>query len=156
MNPMMNQKLKAALVTTFLAGAFVTSNGIAAASPSDYRAGMKDLVPQANAWVSDLEMTAAAALSKPELACGDQMAELARRGVSIAADLRGTGENAPRALVSANTQMTQSVERMAAAAAVACGDPAALADSVTDEKAGYNAAMLRINVFVQRSYASGR
>lgn len=86
---------KMVLGGALVAGAFGMFGGVAAASPNDYRAGMKDLVPQANQWVADVTMTADAALTKPELGCGAEMAELVLRGESIAADLAGTGLNAP-------------------------------------------------------------
>lgn len=147
---------KLVLGGALVAGAFGVFGGVAAASPNDYRAGMKDLVPQANQWVADVTMTADAALTKPELGCGAEMAELALRGESIAADLVGTGANAPRALTTAHGQMARSVARMTDAARAACGNPAGAVGMIAAEQAGYSASMLRINVFVTRAYASGR
>ncbi len=156
MSRKMSMTLKTMLGSALVAGAFGMFGGVAAASPNDYRAGMQDLIPQANQWMADLAMTADAAVTKPEVACGAQMAELALRGASIAADLEGTGQSAPRALAAAHTQATQAVVRMAAAAGAACGNPAGTVSVVAGERAGYSASMVRINVFVSRAYASGR
>ncbi|MCE7938691.1 hypothetical protein DCC79_06270 [bacterium] len=156
MTTTMSKTLRTMLGTALVAGAFGIFGGEAAASPSDYRAGMRELMPQADQWIAELTMTADAALTKPEVACGAQMAELALRGASIAADLEGTGQNAPRPLAAAHTQATRSVAHMAVAARAACGNPAGTVGVIASESAGYSASMLRINVFVARSYASGR
>jgi len=144
------------IVTTVFAGAFALTHGIAAASPSDYRAGMAGLLPEAAAWVAEAEMTTGAALAKPEIACSAPMAELGRRGGWIVDDLNGTGKLAPRALAGAHANLTASVARMTVAVESACGDHLTAAQVVQSTKPVYRNANFKLNNFVNRVFGNGR
>lgn len=146
------KSMQVVMASMVVVGAFVLSNGVAAASPKEYRAGMVELVPEANAWVAELETTLGAAMSKPELACGAQMAELALRGDSLVSDLEGTGRNVPAALASQHEQMTGAVQVMSQAAGSACGDAAGAVGTVAGQRDGYNRAMFRIRNFSSRAF----
>jgi len=141
-------------VSTLLVGAFVFSTGVANANPNDYRNGMKGLAGAVDAWVAEVEMTADAAVAKPEIACSAQMAELTRRGGYLIDDLSGTGRDVPAALAGAHEALTASVATMTQATMGACTNPVGTVETVQDAKAGYTSAMNRIHNFVGRAFVT--
>lgn len=141
--------------STLLVGAFAFSTGAAAASPNDYRAGMPGLLQDVQIWAGDVEMTTAAAITKPELACSDSMVELARRGHSIADDLVGTGQHVPGALAASHNELTATVLRMTGAVEQACGNSAGAAQAVQADKSAQSRAMFRIDNFVNGGFGQG-
>jgi hypothetical protein len=81
-----------------------------------YLSAMKDFMPVIAAWADEARELAAAAATKPELAQGEQVVGLARRGRSIVADLAGTGEQAPTAMRASHDKLVASIEGVSAAA----------------------------------------
>jgi hypothetical protein len=141
--------------STLLVGAFVFSTGAVAASPNDYRAGMPGLLQDVKTWAGDVEMTTAAAITKPELACGAAMTDLVLRGHSIADDLAGSGQNVPGALAASHNELTATVVRMTGAVEQACGNSAGAAQAVQADKSAQSRAMFRISNFVNGGFGQG-
>lgn len=143
------------IVTTaaLVLGALSLSSRHAEASPKGYRDAMKTFAPVIADWAAELQVTSSAALAKPELACGAQMSELARRGASIAADLEGM--DAPAALDAAQEGLTRSVRQMTDAADAACGNPGAAALRVQTVRPGFDASLLRIRNFATGAFTGG-
>lgn len=139
-----------------VAGVFATNNTVAAASPADYRRGMIELAPVVRDWAEDVQLTADAALTKPELACSAHMAELANRGFGITDDLIGTGLNAPRGLMASHAALQNAVARMADAAAGACYNPAGSAVIINGETTDLNRALIRVRNFAEGAFGGGR
>lgn len=96
----MRMSLRLFLSTALLAVAFGVALAPSPASAQEnpvhtYFAGVNQLLPEVDAWQADLDAVLSAMIAKPELACGDDVAALARRGHGIVEDLRGTGALAP-------------------------------------------------------------
>ena len=76
----------------------------------------------------DVEELTSAAMAKPELACSDEMAELALIGASIAADIDGTP--APALVSFEHGKLVGTMNVLADAAANACGQADIAAEAV--------------------------
>ena len=77
----------------------------------DYFDGVAQLLPAVDAWQADLDAQLSAMIAKPELACGNDVAALARRGHGLVQDLRGTGELAPSMLKARHVAAVDALER---------------------------------------------
>ncbi len=64
----------------------------------DYFDGVAQLMPAVDSWQADMDAQLSAMVAKPELACGEEVAALARRGHGLVEDMRGTGMIAPSIL----------------------------------------------------------
>ena len=99
---------------------------------------MQQLTPQVATFTEDVESLVSAAMAKPELACSDQMNELALIGGSIADDLAGA--YAPTMVGFEHGKLVGTMNVLADAAANACGQADIAAETVagiSDEHAGY-------------------
>lgn len=146
-------RLQLMTIAALVLGALSLSSRQAEASPKDYRDAMKIFAPVIADWAADLQVTSSAALAKPELACGAQMSELARRGASIAADLEGM--DAPAALDAAHQGLTRSVRQMTGAADTACANTGAAAAQVQSARPGFDSSLLRIRNFATGAFTGG-
>lgn len=82
----------------------------------NYLSAMKDFMPVIAGWTDEVRELASAAGTKPELASGDTIAALAKRGRSIAGDLAGTAEQAPAAMRPSHDKLVAAIEGASAAA----------------------------------------
>lgn len=140
------------IAATLILSGFALTQGAALAGPADYRAGMAGIAPEIMTWADEVAMTTDAALAKPEIACGAQMAELTRRGQSIAADLRGMEGTAPAALAGAHRQVTASVIEISQATAAACKNPSAAAQAVQAQRSPMSRSLFRLRNFATRAF----
>jgi hypothetical protein len=143
------------LVTMMTLAAFVGNARTAAADTNDYADGMKDFAPVIERWAYETLSTTAAAQAKPELACSADMAELAIRGFSIAADLDGMTVDAPKMLVPTHRTVVQDVRLMATAAEIACGDASGAADVAAQAHSDFAGPMKRLRNYAQRAAQKG-
>jgi hypothetical protein len=112
----MRMSLRLFLSTALLAVALGVALSPQSASAEEnpvhtYFAGVNQLLPEVDAWQADLDAALSAMIAKPELACGDDVAALARRGHGIVEDLRGTGELAPSVLQARHEASVDALEQ---------------------------------------------
>ncbi|MFQ5460546.1 MAG: hypothetical protein ACE5EL_07100 [Anaerolineae bacterium] len=147
----------AVLTAALVVIAFAATSVPAAASPADeYRAAMKPFAHDLARWSGNVNAAAEAAVVKPELSCGTDLAELGRIGGWMADDLKGTAQLAPRPLASAHADLTVAVERMGRAAASACGQPDEAARVIRGEVENFNTALTKIRNFTDGRFHRGR
>jgi hypothetical protein len=127
----------------------------AAGSTQDYRDVMKDFVPTIAEWGTQTETALDAAVAKPELACGAEMAELTRSGLGIAADLLGTADKAPTSLLTVHYDLTDAVAGMAQISAQSCADSAAAVSSFEMEKTRFDTALAEIKMLTESPFIVG-
>ena len=114
----MRRMMMTALLTLSALAATATT---ASADTRDYVDAMNAFEPVVTAWHADFAETAEMVSLKPELACDAQVADLARRGRSIARDLEGTREIAPRSLSDIHGSIQGATDWMSTVAEQACG-----------------------------------
>ena len=140
------------LMTTLLAlAAFASNSHRASADTGDYIDGMKPFAPVIERWAVDARDLTAAALAKPELACSDEMAEMALRGFSIADDLDGMLAGAPKLLVLRHVQVAREVRVMASAAERACADAPGAASQTAESYGSFAGPMKQLRAYVNRA-----
>jgi hypothetical protein len=110
----------------------------------DYRGAMRAFVGALDNYSDKLEVAAEAAVVKPELACGAELAELATIAQGMTADLQGTARLAPAHLAAVHAQLTDSVTTMGAQAEAACYDAAAAASVIRAERPAFDWALTQI------------
>jgi hypothetical protein len=147
----MRNMFRTLMVLTIALTAFAATSGAASANTlEDYRTAMKPFAVDMEAWADRLSELSEAAVSKPEIACSAEYAELARIGGWTVADLAGT--EAPAGLADAHAALTASVAAMTEAARGACGDAAGAAEAIAAERAGFDTALLQIRVFTDNLF----
>jgi hypothetical protein len=129
-------------------GVWMTSRAAAADTSAEYRRGMTELLPEVAAWRADTTALVQATATKPELACGAELATLAALGRSVAADLAGTGELAPNGLRARHAELTDAMRVMAEAARTACADSATARATMVTQQDRLDNAQAPIRAFV--------
>ena len=153
--------MKRTTLTTLLAtmltlAAFASTAHVASADSNTYNRDMKDFAPVIERWAFETREMTTAAVAKPELACSDEMAEMALRGFSIADDLDGMYGAAPKLLAPAHVKAAREARVMASAAERACGDAAAMASQTAESYDSFAGPMKRIRSYVSRAGRMGR
>ena len=110
-----------ALTALITSAALFASATTAFADTADYVDAMTAFEPVVTAWHADFEQVSEAVALKPEMACDAMVADLARRGRSIARDLEGTNQIAPRSLSDIHGSIQGATDWMATVAEQACG-----------------------------------
>lgn len=135
----MRRLMMTALITLSALAATATT---AFADTAEYVDAMKAFEPVVTAWHADFLETAELVSLKPEMACDAQVAELGRRGRSIARDLEGTNQIAPRSLSDIHGSIQGATDWMASVAEQACdGDYGLLLDTEPEREVAGSALM---------------
>lgn len=113
-----------------------------------YRDAMRPFLPVITDWTVEAERFGNVALTKPELLCQPEAAEMARRGLSIAHDLAGT--TAPQALDAAQGNLTAALTEMSGALNAACGEATPLATTLAPSVDKAETALVTLRMFVNR------
>ncbi len=140
-----------ALALTAVTFAAQTQSAHADTALKTYRDAMRPFLPVITDWTVEAERFGEVALTKPELVCQPEAAEMARRGLSIAHDLAGTA--APEALDGAQTELTTAVTEMSAAVAAACSQATPLATTLAPSVDRAERALVVLRMFVNRGGA---
>ncbi len=127
----MRRTMMTALLTALALYATATT---AFADTAEYVEAMNTFEPIVNAWHADFEQVAELVSIKPEMACDAQVADVAKRGRSIARDLEGTNEIAPRSLSDIHGSIQGATDWMATVAEQACGGEYTLMADTTPER----------------------
>lgn len=141
-------------MTAFLtAAAFAahTTTAHADASLREYKEAMRPFAPVIAAWTAEAQSFGDAALTKPELVCKPEIAEMARRGGSIADDVAGTA--APDALAMAHVDLANAFVEMSYALDHACGAADPLARTLAPSVVKAQRALGAIRRFVDEGIA---
>ena len=131
-----------------------TANVVAADEADDYREAMEPFTADLARWADGLTTVSNAAVGKPELACTEDYAELARIGGWMADDLHGMADNdlVLHETAAAHELLLSSLETMTDAATNACGDSAAAAEIITAQKVDYDLAINAIRLVISGSF----
>jgi hypothetical protein len=143
-------------ITAIVAASIASARPAAAETPStgDYRTAMRAFVKDLDNWAEKLEVAADAAVVKPELGCGAELAELAQIGDWMTADLEGTARLAPDYLAGVHGKLTSTVATMGDQAELACYDAGSAAEAIHSQRAAFDWAIRQIQLYV-RYGASG-
>lgn len=145
----MRRLIQTLLAATALSAAFTLSSRAAHADEIDtYAASMRPFTPVITDWTVEVDHTAIAIQTKPELACSTDVAELARRGRGMADDLYGTA--APEALAAQHARLAGAIDRIALLTGATCGRPFALNAAVAHDMAEARAALVWIRYYTDR------
>lgn len=142
------------LLTAALTAAALASQTTAAhadASLREYKDAMRTFVPVMAAWTAEADTFGDIALTKPELACKPEAAEMARRGMSMVDDLAGTA--APEALATAQLELGTAMADMADALNTGCGSDVSLAAALAPSIVKADRALVTIRRFVESGIA---
>jgi len=131
-----------------LAGVAITATVAHADSAADYRKAMDPFLPTVTDWVDEAVPLVRATEQKPKLACSDEMATLAQRGVWLSQDLAGTGLIAPEGLQADHAALAASTAVLVQATQNVCADPAAARQTVNDEIDSYRSALRKVQTFL--------
>lgn len=105
--------LFAVTTLTFAAAAFAPTTAHAQAPNfRTYQSDMNDLIEVVDAWTAEVEQELEIVASKPETARSAEFLSLIRRGHSMAADMHGTAESAPRVLRAKHDTATEALFTM--------------------------------------------
>ena len=141
---------RTALMTAALTAAAMlmnTNTAAADAGEMSYKLAMQQLTPQVATFTADVEEFTSAAMAKPELACSDEMNELALIGASIAADIDGAV--APALVSFEHGKLVGTINVMANAAANACGKADIAAEAVAGISAEHAGWLTTIENFTE-------
>lgn len=137
-----------ALVLTAAAVIVPTTSAHADTDLKTYRDAMRPFLPVITDWTVEAERFGDVALTKPELVCQPEAAEMARRGLSMAHDLAGT--TAPEALDAAQGDLTAALTEMSDALTAACGTATPLASTLAPSVDKAESALVTLRMFVNR------
>lgn len=145
----MRRTMKTLMTTALILTASLFTSSVASAdSTADYRNAMNPFLPTVTDWVAEALPLVRATETKPELACGDDMAELAQRGVWLSQDLVGTGQSAPAGLQGDHEALSEAMAKMVAASQSVCADAAAARQTVNGEVEQYENALRTVQNFL--------
>lgn len=139
--------MRHALLATAAFCAAVCAHGLIptpAAADSTYHKSMRSFAPDIARWAGGLQELVTVATVKPDVACGEELAEAARIGVWIGQDLVGMAPLAPTGLAAAHAELTAAAFDFAGAARAACDDAAGAAAAVDAGWEGYQNALAKL------------
>ena len=141
----MRRTMMTALLTL---AALIASATTASADTNEYVDAMNAFEPVVTAWHADFEMVAELVSLKPEMACDAQVADVARRGRSIARDLEGTNRIAPRSLSDIHGSIQGATDWMATVAEQACDGEYELLLDTEPEREGAGSALMHLRTWL--------
>ena len=141
----MKRTMLMAAAMTAVSMLMTTTTASADAGEMSYKLAMQQLTPQVATFTEDVESLTSAAMAKPELACSDEMAELALIGASIAADIDGAV--APSMVGFEHGKLVGTLNVLADAAASACGQADIAAETVAGVSAEHAGWLTTISNF---------
>ncbi len=145
----MRRTMKTMMATAaVLTIALFTGSTALADSTADYREAMDPFLPTVVAWADEAVPLVRATDVKPKVACSDEMAALAQRGVWLSQDLAGTGQSAPDGLQAEHEALADAFDGLVTATQGACADPAAARLALNAEMDQYESALRKIQIFL--------
>ena len=121
-----------------------------------YQSDMKGLLETVDAWTDEVEQELEIIAVKPELARSADFLSLIGRGRGMAADMRGTGQNAPRVLSAKHEAATEGLFTVVEGLGIMAdgGTAAAIeygSQQVNDGLSSYSKAVRPVRYFASRA-----